>query len=254
MNTDRQLSVNALTHSFGDLLVLNDITWLCPKGKFVAIVGPSGCGKTTLLRCITGLIHPTSGNISLAGMTPHEARMSGDIGFAFQTSTLLPWRTALENVLLPLELLKRSRDGKEIAFARELLGIVGLQDVAGKLPTKLSGGMQQRVSLARSLVTRPSYLFLDEPFGSVDGLTRNDLYPKIRKLWREFGLTIVFVTHTLNDAVFLADCVLIMSPRPSRITGTIEIDLGVERDLNIRFGKKFQEYVNEIQRKTGEVK
>ena len=180
--------------------------------------------------------------------------MRGDIGFAFQTSTLLPWRTALENVLLPLELLKRSHDGKEVAFARELLGIVGLQDVAGKLTTKLSGGMQQRVSLARSLVTRPSYLFLDEPFGSVDGLTKNNLYPKLRELWRKFGLTIVFVTHTLNEAVYLADSILIMSPRPSRITDTIKVELGVERDLNIRFSKKFGDYVNEIQRKTGELK
>lgn len=239
---DSSIVVKKLSHSFDDVLVLDEMDCSFPKGSLIAILGPSGCGKTTFLKALAGLLHPSSGSIQLDGFLPVEARRHGSIGFAFQSPTLLPWRTAFQNVLLPLEILGRVHSPKELAFARKLLSLVDLQNEADKLPFQLSGGMQQRVGLARSLATKPSFLFLDEPFGALDGLTRDRLNEKVRQLWQEFGLTIVFVTHSIEEAIFLADFVLVMSPRPSRIRHIEPIELGKVRDATVRMSDEFWRY------------
>lgn len=254
------LSIQNLSHSFNEDLVLDDITCSFPKGSLVAILGPSGCGKTTLLKCASGLIRPSAGDITLNGMTPVEARKQGEVGCAFQYPTLLPWRTSIKNVLLPLELLGRSRTPKESARAKELLSLVDLKADFDKLPKELSGGMQQRVGLARALVTRPSYLFLDEPFGQLDGLTRDRLNEKVRYIWqsdrdqKSDKLTIIFVTHSVEEAVFLATEIVILSPRPAQLKKISEIKLPDKRDSRIRFTKEFFDYVRETRSLTEEIK
>jgi NitT/TauT family transport system ATP-binding protein len=243
---DSSIVVEKLSHSFDDVLVLDEMDCSFPKGSLIAILGPSGCGKTTFLKALAGLLKPTSGSIHLDGFQPIEARQHGSIGFAFQSPTLLPWRTSLQNVLLPLEILGRMHNLKELAFAKKLLTLVDLQNEANKLPSQLSGGMQQRVGLARSLATMPSFLFLDEPFGALDGLTRDRLNEKVRQLWQDFPLTIVFVTHSVEEAVFLADFVLIMSPRPSRIRHVERIELGTHREASVRMSDEFWTYRKHI--------
>ena len=178
------------------------------------------------------------------------ARKKGEIGFAFQNPILLPWRNALQNILLPLEILKRSSDSHEAAFAQGLLSLVGLKDDADKFPNELSGGMQQRISLARSLVTRPSYLFLDEPFGALDGLTRDQLNFKVRQLWKELNLTIVFVTHSVEEAIFLAEYIVIFTHLPASIQEIVKIELGKDRDLAIKIKKEFWKYETDIRNRT----
>ncbi len=242
------LVARAVTHHFThqgeSQLVIQDITHCFPPRSITAILGPSGCGKTTFLRCLAGLIRPTSGDISLDGMSPRDARRGGYLGFAFQSATLLPWRTALENVILPLELLGRS---SEIEFAKTLLRDVELTEKdAVKYPTELSGGMQQRVGLARALVTRPRYLFLDEPFGGLDPITRDRLNEKVRGLTQTYQLTTVCVTHSVEEAVFLADHVIIFREAPARIAEVLEIELGTARDAWIRSKPEFHNYVKQI--------
>lgn len=192
------------------------------------------------------MISPLSGRILLAGIKPAESRRTGKIGFAFQFPTLFPWRTALENVLLPLEILNVSKKPKENKHAIELLSMVGLKEAKDKLPHQLSGGMQQRVGLARSLVSHPDFLFLDEPFGQLDGITRDRLNVLVRKKCKELELTSIFVSHSIEEAIFLADYVIILSSRPARIIKIIEIDLEVNRDNKTRLHKNFYDYIKEV--------
>lgn len=236
-------------HSFGQEAVLRNFDITFAPGQLVAVLGPSGCGKTTLLKIAAGLLEPSAGQVLLDGMTPLEGRSSGLIGFAFQSPVLLPWRTALENILLPMEILSNGRAHPDEARAKDLLSEVGLETDFHKLPKELSGGMQQRVSLARALVTQPRYLFLDEPFGALDGLTRDRLNEKVRQIWQDGkkdGLTILFVTHSVEEAVFLADQILILSPRPAAPHDIVPIDLGEKRDYNTRRDKKFMDDVIKI--------
>ncbi|KJU86935.1 ABC transporter ATP-binding protein [Candidatus Magnetobacterium bavaricum] len=252
------LSINHLTHVFKGTLILDELNCDFQKGSLIAVLGPSGCGKTTLLRCIAGLIRPTRGHVLLDGIAPSNARQQGVIGFAFQAPMLLPWRTALENVLLPLEIAKQSNPttDKEINrnHAINLLSAVGLKEHADKMPRELSGGMKQRVSLARALITRPTFLFLDEPFNELDGISRNRLNVTVREICQTNALTTMMVTHSVEEAIFLADHIIILSSSPAKILHTLPIELDKKRDATTRMKDEFFGHMKQILRLIGEIK
>ena len=211
-------------------------------GSFVALLGPSGCGKSTLLRFISGLDQPSQGSISLSDPDARGAfaERSPRLAFVFQDAQLLPWRTVLDNVALPLELTGVARDEAR-ARARSPLAAVELSDVLDRYPDQLSGGMRMRVSIARALVTEPSILLLDEPFAALDELTRQRLDERLRALWLARGMTVVFVTHALSEAAYLADRALVMSRRPGRIVLDYALALPAERSLDLRTSLPFVE-------------
>ena len=214
-----------------------DLTVL--RGSFTSLIGPSGCGKTTLLRAIADLEQPTAGRLVVAGQTPEQARLSRAYGYVFQGPALFPWRTVERNVRLPLE-LSGMPQAEQAARAAHYLGVVGLAEVRHRFPWQLSGGMQQRVSIARALCFEPPLLLMDEPFGALDEITRDMLNLHLHRLWRQRGLTAVFVTHSIAEAVYLSSHVVVMSPRPGRIVEVIDVDLGPgERPLEIRETPEF---------------
>jgi NitT/TauT family transport system ATP-binding protein len=202
-------------------------------GAFVSLIGPSGCGKTTLLRAIADLEHPSSGELLVNGMTPEEARKRRAYGYVFQAPALYPWRNVARNVMLPLEIMGLARAERRVR-AERYLGLVGLGDFARKFPWQLSGGMQQRVSIARALAFEPKLLLMDEPFGALDEITRDGLNLHLHELWRRTGMTAVFVTHSIPEAVFLSTRIVVMSARPGRVIDIIENDLPATRDLDLR--------------------
>jgi NitT/TauT family transport system ATP-binding protein len=208
-----------------DVTALEAVDLTIAPGEFVSLIGPSGCGKSTLLRLIADLDSPTSGSIEVFGKTARQARIDQAYGIAFQQAGLLPWRTVRANIELPLEL---HRVGKAARAARssELLALVGLADFADKYPDQLSGGMQQRVAIARSLAESPGLLLMDEPFGALDEMTRERMQTELVRICGETGAAVVFVTHSIPEAVFLSNRVVVMSPRPGRIRDVIAVDLG----------------------------
>lgn len=210
------------------------------EGEFVTIIGPSGCGKTTLLRLIGDLIKPTSGQITVKGKTPEQARKNRDFGFVFQDPVLFPWRTVIKNVQLPGEIFD---NGKVKDRAQELVDLVGLTGFENALPRELSGGMKSRVAIARALTFHPSILLMDEPFGDLDELTRDKMNLELLKIWNKTKNTIVFVTHSIPEAVFLGDRVLVMSPLPGTIKKNIYIDFKRPRRVDLHKDSKFVEMV-----------
>jgi NitT/TauT family transport system ATP-binding protein len=207
---------------------LSNIELSVSEGEFVTIVGPSGCGKSTLLKILAGLTTPTHGDVRVAGQPVAAPRR--DIGIVFQNAILFPWRTILDNVLLPAEV--QGRPMKEArSRARDLLNMVGLSGFEGKYPGELSGGMQQRAAITRSLVCDPSILLMDEPFGALDAMTREQMNLDLQRIWRESGKTIILITHSIPEAVFLGDRVVVMSPRPGRIEEVIDIPTARPRGL-----------------------
>ncbi len=222
------------------------------QAEFVSLIGPSGCGKSTLLRLLGDLLAPTEGSITVNGKTPRQARLSREYGIVFQQPVLYEWRTVTQNVLLPLEVMRvKAEERRERAAA--LLRLVGLTEFAERYPWELSGGMQQRVSIARALSFRPSVLLMDEPFGALDEMTRERLNRELLNLWSETGTTIVFVTHSVAEAVFLSDRIVIMSPRPGRIEAVIDVDLARPRETEIRDVPHFFELIAEVRRHLREV-
>ncbi len=207
---------------------LHDIGLQIKQGDFVSLIGPSGCGKTTLLRVIADLEQPTSGSISVAGRTPHEARLARAYGYVFQAPALLPWRTVAGNVALPHEIFDTPKRQREAAV-KDHIDLVGLAGFERKFPWQLSGGMQQRVSIARALSFEPPLLLMDEPFGALDEITRNRLNLELLRIWKATGKTVIFVTHSIPEAVFLSQRVVVMSPRPGRIVDVVDVDLPSER-------------------------
>ena len=201
---------------------LRDITLSCPKGSFTAIIGPSGCGKSTVMRVALGLEAPDTGVVRIAGKTPMGAAKAGETGVAFQDAALLPWRSVRRNVEVPLEVL-----GRPIAQARDhiqhMIELVGLKGFENALPGELSGGMRQRVAIARALVTHPQFLFMDEPFGALDQILRRQMNLELQRIWTETGSTALLVTHGIDEAVFLADRVVVMHANPGRIVDVIEV-------------------------------
>jgi NitT/TauT family transport system ATP-binding protein len=222
----------------GATLALADIDLTIGRGDFVSLIGPSGCGKTTLLRAIADLVRPSAGSLRVNGMTPEEARLARAYGYVFQAPALLPWRSVARNIMLPLEVMGMPRAQRQAAAA-QYIDLVGLKDFARKYPWQLSGGMQQRVSIARALSFKPSLLLMDEPFGALDEITRDGLNLHLHELWARTGLTGVFVTHSIPEAVFLSTHIVVMSARPGRIVEVIESTLPRRRVLEQRETPEF---------------
>ena len=222
----------------GPVHALKDVTLTIGKGEFVSFIGPSGCGKTTFLRAIAALEHPTEGTLTVNGMAPDEARQARAYGYVFQAAGLYPWRTIAGNIRLPLEIMGFSRTEQEERVAR-VLSLVDLDGFGRKFPWQLSGGMQQRASIARALAFDADILLMDEPFGALDEIVRDRLNEELLKLWARTEKTIGFVTHSIPEAVYLSTRIVVMSPRPGRVIDVIESDLPRERPLDIRETPEF---------------
>jgi NitT/TauT family transport system ATP-binding protein len=228
-----------------DIEALKDVSFDVRDGEFVTVVGPSGCGKSTLLKILAGILRRSSGDVRL-----RERPIDGpsrDVGVVFQAPVLLPWRNVLQNVMLPVEIQRRDRVEFE-ARARAYLRLVGLAGFEGKYPNELSGGMQQRVGISRALVHEPALLLMDEPFGALDAMTREAMNLELLRIWDESRKTVLLVTHSIPEAVFLADRVIVMSPRPGRISDIIPIDLPRPRELEVINSAPFGRYVAAIRR------
>jgi NitT/TauT family transport system ATP-binding protein len=240
------VSIRGVSKSFkAGVTALTGIDLDVRPREFVSLIGPSGCVKSTLLRIIGDLIEPSSGTLEVNGKPAHRARLDHDYGIVFQEPVLYDWRTVSKNISLPLELLKWSRErrGKRV---EELLGLVELEGFADHHPWQLSGGMQQRVSIARALSFEPALLLMDEPFGALDEMTRERLNLELLRIWDASGATIVFVTHSIPGAVFLSTRVVVMSARPGRIAGIVEVDLPYPRTGQTREEPRFFELVTEV--------
>ena len=222
---------------------LQDISFDIGLGEFVAVVGPSGCGKSTLLRILAGLIPTSSGTVWFGDRKLEGPRR--DIGVVFQSPVLFPWRTVLDNVLIPIDVQKLDRK-KYMSRARDLINLVGLSEFEQRYPAELSGGMQQRVGIVARLVHDPAMLLMDEPFGALDAMTREHMNVELQRLWMAQSKTILFITHSISEAVFLADRVVVMTPRPGRIAEVLDIDLPRERTLDMMTTPPFGEYVRRI--------
>lgn len=219
---------------------IREVSFGVGPGEFVSVLGPSGCGKSTLLMMIAGLLSPSAGEIRVDGAAVQGPRR--EIGVVFQAPVLLPWRTVLDNVLLPIEMLRLPR-GQYVERARELLAMVKIDDFAGKLPRELSGGMRQRASICRALIHDPELLLMDEPFSALDALTRDQMGLELLRIWERHKKTVVFVTHSIREAVFLSDRVIVMAQRPATITLEVDVKLARPRRLDIEESDEFNRYV-----------
>ena len=229
----------------GNVTALSDIDCTIGDGEFMSIVGPSGCGKSTLLKILAGLLQRSGGEALLNG-TPIDGPRH-DIGVVFQSPVLFPWRTVLGNVLLPVDVQQLGRE-KMMQRAFDLLNMVGLKDFEHRYPWELSGGMQQRVALVRALIHDPAILLMDEPFGALDALTREAMNVELQRIWMESRKTVVFITHSTSEAVFLGDRVMVMTPRPGKVEDMLEIDLPRPRSLDVMTTEKFGTYVRRIRK------
>jgi NitT/TauT family transport system ATP-binding protein len=231
----------------GGVVALEDIDLDVRAGEFVSLIGPSGCGKSTLLRVVGDLIQPTAGNVVVNGKSAHQARRDRDYGIVFQDAVLFDWRTVEKNISLPLEMTRWSRR-RRAERVRELLELVELSGFEGHHPWQLSGGMQQRVSIARALSFSPALLLMDEPFGALDEMTRERMNLELLRIWEQTGSTVIFVTHSIAEAVFLSTRVIVMSPRPGRITGTVDVDLPRPRGAETREQSRYAELIRDVRR------
>jgi NitT/TauT family transport system ATP-binding protein len=243
------ISINNLNMVYqtrnAETVALKDATLEVAEGEFISLIGPSGCGKTTLLRIIADLIQPTSGQILVAGKSPRQSRLDREYGYVFQAPALLEWRSVLKNVMLPLEVMKYSQ-AERMPRAAKLLEMVGLKDFHKSYPWQLSGGMQQRVSIARALAFDPKLLLMDEPFGALDEITREAMNLELLKIWQETKKTVIFVTHSIPEAVFLSTRIVVMTPRPGKIEQVIHVDLPHPRDTETRESQRFFELATEV--------
>lgn len=233
------------TNDNRDVTALTDVSIDIQKGEFVSLLGPSGCGKTTLLRIIADLLTPTKGEVSIAGETPRQARLKKRYGIVFQNAVLYDWRTVKKNVMLPLEIMHLPKADRE-ERAEKMLELVGLKDFANHYPAQLSGGMQQRVGIARALAIQPEILLMDEPFSALDEFTREKLHEDLLGIWRKTNKTIVFVTHNIQESVFLSDRVCVLSPHPGRLSALIDIDLPRPRDNSLKNTHEFIDLVAKV--------
>jgi NitT/TauT family transport system ATP-binding protein len=238
-----RLSRHYATREGSDVRALSEVSFDVAPGEFITIVGPSGCGKSTLLRILAGTLRRSAGTVRLQGR-PIEGP-TPEVGVVFQSPTLLPWRTVLSNVMLPVQLQRRRAHDYE-ARARDLLRLVGLDGFERKFPNELSGGMQQRVGITRALVHDPAVLLMDEPFGALDAMTREHMNIELQRIQAESGKTIILVTHSIPEAVFLGDRVIVMSPRPGRIVDVIPVELPRPRRLAMINSEAFGAYVAAI--------
>jgi NitT/TauT family transport system ATP-binding protein len=230
--------------SEGPVRALQDLSLAARRGEFISVLGPSGCGKSTFLMLAAGLMPRSSGSLKVDGR--EVTAPLTDLGVVFQSHVLLDWRTALQNVLIQIE-ARRLDKKKYETIARDLLVSVGLSGFENRLPHELSGGMRQRVAICRALVHNPPLLLMDEPFGALDALTRDQMALDLQRLWNERSVTVLFITHSISEAVFLSDRVVVMTPRPGRVDRVLEIDLPRPRKLAVRETHQFGEYVRTIQ-------
>jgi NitT/TauT family transport system ATP-binding protein len=239
--------VEKLTKTFprGNVTALSEIDLQIEAGEFVSLIGPSGCGKSTLLRVIGDLVEPTAGTVTVNGKTAAKARGDRDYGIVFQDSVLFDWRTVSRNIALPLEMLGWDK-ARRTARVKEMLDLVELTGFGDHHPWQLSGGMQQRVSIARALAFEPALLLMDEPFGALDEMTRERLNLELLSIWQQLHSTVVFVTHSISEAVFLSTRVVVMSPRPGRIGGIVPIDLPYPRTVETREDPHFFRLVTAV--------
>ena len=228
------------------MVALHEVTLAVERNEFVSLVGPSGCGKSTMLRLVAGLIAPTRGAIEIDGSRVTEPRR--DVGIVFQSPTLLPWANVVDNVLFPLRLMHELGPDSR-ARAESLLGLVGLEGFERRYPRELSGGMQQRAAICRALIHDPAVLLMDEPFGALDALTREVMSVELLRIWTENPKTIVFVTHSIPEAVLLSDRVIVMSPRPGRIDEVIDVPLERPRTIEVESRVEFQQCAQRIRRR-----
>ena len=243
------IGIDNVSKVYGDsnvgTIALSNVSLSIEQGEFVALVGPSGCGKSTLLRLVADLDIPTEGTIEVNGKTPHAARLARDYGFVFQSPTLYEWRTIIRNAELPLEVMGRPKSEWQ-GRVDKMLAMVGLRDFHGHYPRQLSGGMQQRASIARALSFDPTILLMDEPFGALDEFTRERMNLELLDIWETTHKTIIFVTHSIAEAVFLASRVVVMTPRPGRIATVIDVDLPYPRTFETRETPRFFELVTAV--------
>jgi NitT/TauT family transport system ATP-binding protein len=240
------VTINGVSKQFkGGTVALQDIDLEIEQGEFVSLIGPSGCGKSTLLRIIGDLIQPSAGNVTVNGKPARQARRDHDYGIVFQDAVLYDWRTVARNIALPLELAGWSREQRTNRVG-EMLDLVELRGFGEHHPWQLSGGMQQRVAIARALSFDPALLLMDEPFGALDEMTRERLNAELLRIWQASGSTVVFVTHSIAEAVFLSTRVIVMSPRPGRISKIIPIDLGQPRTGATREDPRFFELATDV--------
>jgi len=243
------VSFNNVSHRYAlangsAMQALTDVSFTIDRHEFVAVVGPSGCGKSTLLRLLSGLLKPSEGQVEVFNQTITQPR--DDIGIVFQKPTLLPWKTVLDNVLFPLHHKYGKVTDKDRKFAQQIINTVGLQDFMERLPDQLSGGMQQRVGIARALLLNPDILIMDEPFSALDALTREQMGFELLRIWEEKPKTVLFITHSISEAVLLADKVLVMSARPGCVLEQIAIDLPRSRSLDTMQLPAFSDYTRRI--------
>jgi NitT/TauT family transport system ATP-binding protein len=229
----------------GVVHALKDVNLEVEQGDFISFIGPSGCGKTTFLRVIAGLENPTGGTVMVNGQTPEQARLARAYGYVFQAPALLSWRTIGRNISLPLEIMGIPK-AEQKARVERTIDLVGLTGFEGKFPWQLSGGMQQRASIARALAFDADLLLMDEPFGALDEIVRDHLNEQLLELWKKTGKTICFVTHSIPEAVYLSTKIVVMSPRPGRITDVITSDLPRDRPLGIRESQKFLKIAHRV--------
>ena len=248
MSTERSapvLCIKNVRKLYSELEVIRNVSLEVAANQFVSILGPSGCGKSTLLLMIAGVIDKTAGQISINDTPVIGPR--GDIGVVFQHPVLLPWRTVLDNVLFPIELLKQSR-AKYHQRAMELLAMAKIDDFARRLPRQLSGGMRQRAAICRALIHDPSILLMDEPFSALDAITRDEMGVELLRIWQANRKTVIFVTHSIREAAFLSDRVMVMSRRPATITDEVVIELARPRDIPIMESERFNAYVRRLRK------
>ena len=229
----------------GPVHALSNINLSIKRGEFVSFIGPSGCGKTTLMRVVADLEQPTSGSVTVNGKTPEKARLDRSYGYVFQAAALFPWRTIENNISLPLEVMGYSAAERKVLIEKNL-ALVNLTGFEKKFPWQLSGGMQQRASIARALSFDPDMLLMDEPFGALDEIVRDHLNEQLLKLWAATQKTVIFVTHSIPEAVFLSTKIVVMSPRPGRIHEVIDCDLGPDRTLDIRESEAFLKIAHRV--------
>ena len=233
------------TNDGRDVTALTGVTLDIEKGEFVSLVGPSGCGKTTLLRIIADLLTPSSGDIKISGESPHDARLKRRYGIVFQNAVLYEWRTVKKNIMLPLEIMHVPLK-EQSERADKMLELVGLTEFANHYPNQLSGGMQQRVGIARALAIQPEILLMDEPFSALDEFTREKLHVDLLRIWRKTNKTIVFVTHNIQESVFLSDKVCVLSPHPGRLSAVVDINLPRPRTMEMKSTPEFTELVAKV--------
>ncbi len=241
----KDLGVTFQDNAGNDVQALTGVNLDIYKGEFISLLGPSGCGKTTLLRSIADLQEPTEGTVRIGGMTPKEVRLQQKFGFVFQQPVLFDWRTVKKNVELPLEIMYQSKEERS-ERAGKMLEMVGLKDFANHFPKQLSGGMQQRVNIARAFGIRPEILLMDEPFSALDEFTKEKLHEDLLRIWRKTNKTVIFVTHNIQEAVFLSDRICVLSPHPGRLSAVVDVDLPRPRTLEMKETQHFNELVLKV--------